>query len=176
MTAINLKMEIDKLDKIELIKKHLNLVYKHLNNSDLKQIKDIHISYFNYMNRSHLSKSQIIKYIKSGSIVYCDFGDAYLHESAFLHMGLVLTLYREKAFIIPMTSKLNLVDKYRKIGYKDHLYYIGKIAGLSKESVLFLNDAKFINSARIIDVKGYMDVNSHDYQKIKSFYQSLFDY
>lgn len=176
MTVINLKMEIDKLGKMELIKKHLNLVYNHLSNSDLKQIKDIHISYFNYLNRSHLVKSQIIKYIKNGSIVYCDFGDAYLHESAFLHMGLVLTLYREKAFIIPMTSKTNLVDKYRKIGYKDHLYYIGKVAGLAKESVLFLNDAKFINSARIIDIKGYLDINSSDYQKIKSFYQSLFEY
>lgn len=176
MTANNLIIEIDKLDKMELIKKHLNLVYDHLNKTDLKQIKDIHISYFNYLNRGHLVKSQIIKYIKSGSIVYCDFGDAYLHESAFLHMGLVLTLYREKAFVIPMTSKLNLVEKYRKIGYKDHLYYIGKIAGLAKESVLFLNDAKFINSARIIDIKGYMDINGVDYQKIKSFYQSLFEY
>ena len=38
---------------------------------------------------------------------------------------------------------------------------------LNKASVLFLNDAKWINSARVIDVKAHIDPNSHLFDKIK---------
>ena len=37
---------------------------------------------------------------------------------------------------------------------------IGLIEGMKKESVLFLNDCKYINTARIIDVKATIPENS----------------
>lgn len=175
MMIRQIKSEMINMTKDELIKQHLHLVYKRLNKLNISQLQELNLSYYNYLDRSQLECSRIMPYIKIGSVVFCDFGDTYLHESAFLHMGLVLTIYREKAFIIPMTSKKELIVKYRKIVYKDHLYYIGKVGGLSKESVLFLNDGKFVNSARIIDIKGYLDINSLEFLKIKSFYRQLFD-
>ena len=41
-----------------------------------------------------------------------------------------------------------------------HLMRIGLIEGMKKESVLFLNDCKYINTARIIDVKATIPENS----------------
>ena len=49
----------------------------------------------------------------------------------------------------------------------------GLINGLIRESVLFLNDAKFINSARIIDKKAYISPYSPLFRKIKN---RLMDY
>ena len=50
---------------------------------------------------------------------------------------------------------------------KKHLMQIGLIKGLNKDSVLFLNDCKYINSARIIDVKANIDINTELYKNIQ---------
>ena len=50
---------------------------------------------------------------------------------------------------------------------KRHLMRLPEIEGLNKSSVLFLNDAKWINSARVIDVKAHIDPNSYLFDKIK---------
>ena len=44
---------------------------------------------------------------------------------------------------------------------------LGKIEGMNKESVLFLNDAKWINTARIIDVKAHIERNEELFINIK---------
>ena len=54
-----------------------------------------------------------------------------------------------------------------------YLFPLGTIEGLYKESVLFLNDAKFINTARIIDVKAHIPVDSEMFLKIKSKLKNL---
>ncbi|MEG0076608.1 hypothetical protein [Anaerorhabdus sp.] len=38
---------------------------------------------------------------------------------------------------------------------------------MNRKSVLFLNDCKFINSARVIDVKAHLDVDSAYFAQIK---------
>ena len=40
---------------------------------------------------------------------------------------------------------------------KTNLFRIGQIEGMDKESVLFLNDARYINTARVIQVMAHMD-------------------
>lgn len=44
---------------------------------------------------------------------------------------------------------------------------LGKIEGMSKISACYLNDAKWINSSRIIDVKAHIPVDSALYLSIK---------
>ena len=48
-----------------------------------------------------------------------------------------------------------------------HLYRLGTVEGLYKESVLFLNDGKYINTARIIDIKGRIDPESERFKRIQ---------
>ena len=57
---------------------------------------------------------------------------------------------------------------------KEHLYYIGMPEGLNKPSVLFLNDAKFINTARIIEIKSSLNIEGALFQDILTGYQDLF--
>lgn len=45
---------------------------------------------------------------------------------------------------------------------------IGALPGMAKPSVLFLNDMKFINTARVIDVKAHMDENSVLFLRVKT--------
>ena len=50
---------------------------------------------------------------------------------------------------------------------KRHLMRLGKLKGMNKNSVLFINDAKWINTARIIDVKAHLDRQGELFQEIK---------
>ena len=75
-----------------------------------------------------------------------------------------------KIFVVPMSGNSSAYhkayDPVLRIG-KRHLMRLPEIEGLNKSSVLFLNDAKWINSARVIDVKAHIDPNSHLFDKIK---------
>ncbi|MEG0076609.1 hypothetical protein [Anaerorhabdus sp.] len=42
--------------------------------------------------------------IRPGDICYIDYGQAYLNEIGFQHFGLVIRIYQQKAFVVPMTS------------------------------------------------------------------------
>ena len=44
---------------------------------------------------------------------------------------------------------------------------IGLIPGLIRPSVLFLNDLRFINTARVIDVKAYISPDSSLFKRIE---------
>ena len=130
-----------------------------------KELKGHLISEINYRERHQLlSCEQLGVNIRVGDICYVDFGRAYIQEAGFQHFGLIVAMYHGKAFVIPMTSNPSTYAQgYHPVDNpngKKHLLQIGLIPGLVRPSVLFLNDAKFINTARIIDVKAHIAVTS----------------
>ena len=116
--------------------------------------------------------------IRIGDICYIDFGEAYISEIGYQHFGIILSLFHNKAFVVPMSGNhsayLQAYGKDNPNG-KRHLMRLGRINGMNKESVLFLNDAKFINTARIIDVKAHLDRNSRLFTDIKERVHSCID-
>lgn len=130
------------------------------------------ISEMNWQTRHSLPSCRAVG-IKAciGDICFIDFGKAYRYETGFQHFGLILSMYHGKVFVVPMTSNamtyaLGYHPKENPQG-KRHLLRIGQVVGLAKPSVLFVNDAKFINPARILDVKAHIDENSEAFQEIR---------
>lgn len=131
------------------------------------------VSEKNYTTRRNVSSAKSLGLsIVPGDICYTDFGQAYLYEAGYQHFGLVLSIVHFKALIIPMTSNPNTYQKSLK-QEGTYLFPLGSIDGLYKESVLFLNDAKFINTARIIDVKAHLSVTSPLFLEIKDRFKNL---
>ena len=128
--------------------------------------------------RGYSSCSELGVDIRVGDICYIDFGEAYICEIGFQHFGLILTLFHNKAFVVPMSGNhgayLQAYGASNPKG-KRHLMRLGKIKGMNKESVLFLNDAKWINTARIIDVKSHLDRNSFKFHDIKERVKACLD-
>lgn len=141
-----------------------------------KEVVQRLISEKNY-NVRHLAQSSktLGIQINVGDICYIDFGQAYLYEAGYQHFGLVVSIVHYKAFVVPMTSNRMTYSKaFHQHG--EYLFPIGLVPGLTKESVLFLNDAKFINTARIIDVKAHLDPNSEMFKEVKErLKKSIFD-
>ncbi len=143
--------------------------YHDLNN---KEIIAHLISEANWMLRYRAKSCEQFKVkIRVGDICYIDFGPAYLNEAGFQHFGLVLSIMNSKAFVVPMTSNSGTYNQaYDAECYpcgKKHLMRLGLIDGLKKESVLFLNDCKYINTARIIDVKAHLNIEEDLFISIK---------
>jgi len=44
---------------------------------------------------------------------------------------------------------------------------IGLVNGLNKPSVLFLNDIRFINTARVIDIKAHIPVTAPMFKEVQ---------
>ena len=107
---------------------------------------------------------------EAGDVVYLDYGQAYLNEMGYQHFGIIISMYRGKALIIPMTSNpyhyRNAYDPQENPEGKRHLMRLGKLEGMRKESVLYLNDLKYINTARIIRIMAHLDTGSELYTKI----------
>ncbi len=132
------------------------------------------VSEKNYNTRRNVASAKALGLqIVPGDICYIDFGQAYLYEAGYQHFGLVLAIVHFKALIIPMTSNPNTYRKSLNQEEGQYLYPLGWIDGLYKESVLFLNDAKFINTARIIDVKAHLDTDSEMFLEIKEKFKNL---
>lgn len=135
------------------------------------------ISECNYKARSQaMSCEELGVWIRVGDICYIDFGINYLNEAGFQHFGLIISISNNKVLVIPMTSNEKTLQKAKTAKskkMKSHLLEIGKIAGMHKESTLFLNDAKFINSARIIDVKAHISVRSNLFKNIIQSYKDI---
>lgn len=110
--------------------------------------------------------------VRAGDVCYLDYGQAYLNEAGYQHFGLVITLYSHKALVVPMTSNktqyASAYDEKENPKGKKHLMRIGQLPGMNKPSVLFLNDMKFINTARVIDVKAHMEENSSQFLLVKA--------
>lgn len=137
------------------------------------------VSECNLRERRHLTSctAQGVE-IRTGDICYIDFGEAYINEIGFQHFALILTLYHGKAFVVPMSGNysayLQAYDEGNPKG-KRHLMRLGKLKGMNKHSVLFLNDAKWINTARIIDVKSHVSKKSKLFLDIKERVKECLD-
>lgn len=109
-----------------------------------------------------------------GDIVYMEFGQAFLNEAGYQHFGLVMGLWNKKAFIIPMTSNKNASRNAINVDSngRDHLYYIGFVEGLSNHSTLFLNDAKMVNTSRVISINGCICPHSKMFYDIQKHLKS----
>ena len=156
----------------EAIKYYIDLVTHKYEAMDFAELKRHLISEFNYEQRKEFKSSELVGFkVKVGDICYVDFGKAYINEAGYQHFGVIVSLNNSKAFIIPMTSNHSVYQQsYCSKTYlcgKKHLMRLGDVAGLNRKSVLFLNDAKFINTARIIEVKGHIHFNSELFQEIK---------
>lgn len=132
------------------------------------------ISEANLEERQHLYSCTALGVdVRVGDICFIDFGaDAYQCEIGFQHFGIIMKLFHGKAFVIPMSGNPSAAaqayDEQDNPRGKRHLMRMPHIEGLNKQSTLFLNDCKFINTARIIDVKAHVDRGSPLFQKIHS--------
>lgn len=108
---------------------------------------------------------------RPGDVVYMDFGQAYLNEAGYQHFGIIISMCRHKALVIPMTSNpvqyRSAYDEKENPGGRTHLMRLGQLPGMAKPSVLFLNDMKYVNTARIIDIKAHLDTDSALFAKIR---------
>lgn len=141
-----------------------NLVNEHLDSNMVSEA--------NWILRSHYSSGEEMGLnIVPGDICYTDFGQAYLNETGYQHFGIVMAVCRRKALVIPMTSNpvqyAKAYDARENPAGRKHLMRLGKIEPMNRPSVLFLNDMKFINTARVIDVKAHLDVHSALFRRIQ---------
>lgn len=137
------------------------------------------ISDYNYRERSQSSNClELGVDVKVGDICYIDFGCAYVNEIGYQHFGLIIAIFHNKAFVVPMSGNQGAyANAYAKDnpGGKRHLMRLGKQKGMNKNSVLFINDAKWINTARIIDVKAHLDRYSELFLEIKERVKKCLD-
>lgn len=96
--------------------------------------------------------------VSRGDICWLDYGQTFNHEMGYQHFGLVAALCCGKALVVPMTSN---PAAYEKAGNPDrpsvHLMRIGQQPGMNRPSTLFLNDIRFINTARILEIRAHID-------------------
>jgi hypothetical protein len=142
-----------------------------LSELDDSEVFDYMISKMNFCRRKQLLSCQPLNVkVRVGDICFIDFGMAYLLEVGYQHFGMILAFKNGKAFVVPMSGNQKAAreawSKSNARG-KTHLMRLGNIAGLNKSSVLFLNDAKWINTSRIIDVKAHIPVSSRLFQTIQ---------
>ena len=116
----------------------------------------------NWLERGRCASGEEIGInVQVGDVCYLDYGRAYLNEAGYQHFGLVMAVYSHKAWVVSMSSNRTTFSKaYDPLSNpngKINLYRLGKLPGMNRESVLFLNDAKFINTARVIRVMAHLD-------------------
>lgn len=135
-----------------------------------KEVIKMMLSTQNYMTRSTWRVDERHD-VKVGDVCYIDYGQAYLNEAGYQHFGLIISRINGKVLTIPMTSN---PTTYAEAFHpetnpkgKRHLMPFGQRCGLHKPSVLFLNDAKFINPNRVINVIGHLDSHDEDLMYIR---------
>lgn len=158
---------------IELIKSEL------LNMSTEEAINSL-ISEINYTERRKCFKNIKIADgkldVKIGSICLIDFGRQYNLECSYVHPALVLSKSHKKLFTIPITSSKKQFQNASFWQYDNLVPFVYREydkANIKKDSTLFLNDAKWINSSRIIACIGEIDVHSKEFEEIINRFFSL---
>lgn len=150
----------------DLIQDYLDYLEEKLKNMHPKQAAKVLISKFNYELRHDYKSSELVGFkVRVGDVCYADFGEAYINEAGFQHFCIVIGYHNSKAVVLPMSSNFTMYQQsYCPKTFpngKRHLYRLPEsLSLLSKRSVLFLNDLKCINTARIIEVKGNIGPNS----------------
>lgn len=130
------------------------------------------------LRRAMWSATEMQISISMGDICYIEYGQAFINEAGYQHFGLVIGMFNHKIFVVPMTSNREMILSARNVAtslenQKEHLYYIGQLPGLNKPSVLFLNDAKFINSSRVISVNAQIDTDSVMFKEIRKYVMEM---
>lgn len=130
------------------------------------------LSELNWMLRSQMPSGESLGIrVRSGDICYFDFGQAFLYETGYQHFGIIMSICHYKALVVPMTSNRgqyqSAYDPFENPNGKIHLMRFGKVGSMNKDSVLFLNDMKYLNTARVIDIKGHLDIHSPLFHKIQ---------
>ncbi|MCH4208129.1 MAG: hypothetical protein LKF50_07510 [Solobacterium sp.] len=123
------------------------------------------ISEINWVLRSSsMSSEQLNVSVMPGDICYMDFGQAYRYEIGYQHFGLIVSMHSCKALVVPMTSNpVQYASAYDPVDNphgRTHLMRLGRIGAMNRDSVMFLNDMKFVNTSRVIDVKAHLDTDS----------------
>ena len=161
-----------RVEKRELISSYQLLIQEEMNLLNEKESYQELLSEVNYRIRRKYKSSELLGFkVKSGDICYIDFGKTYINEAGYQHFGVVLNRYNSKILVIPMSSNEAMYqqaycEKMFPSG-KKHLMRLNIVEGLNRKSVLFLNDLKFMNSARVIGVKAQLDVEGVVFQAIK---------
>ena len=161
-----------RIEKNELVKSYIKLMVEEMNLLEEKEVYQEALSEVNYRIRRKYKSSELVGFkIKVGDICYIDFGKSYINEAGYQHFGLVLNSYNSKILVIPMSSNESMYRQAyceKEFPYgKKHLMRLKLVEGLDKKSVLFLNDLKFINSARVISVKAHLNAKSEEFREIK---------
>jgi hypothetical protein len=145
--------------KEEGIRFYKGLWFEYISNMSLPQIKMECVSLINRHQRQSL---KLDLDLKIGDVCYIDYGPMYRYEAGYQHFGIILKLSHYKAFVVPLTS--NIQPHHCD---KDHVFKLGSIQGLTKHSICFLNDAKFINTSRIIDVYGHLCISDERFIQLR---------
>lgn len=136
-----------------------------LNNMPDKEAYAYLVSKLNLCDRKNASGCEEFGiHICEGDICFMDYGPAYLQESGYQHFGLILSICNHKAFIVPLSSN---AKAYANAPNKVHLMRLGLVQGLNKRSVVFLNDARWINTSHIVDVKSHLETGSILFRQIR---------
>lgn len=109
--------------------------------------------------------------VRAGDICWMDYGQAYLNEMGYQHFGLIITICNHKALVIPLTSNesayARAYDPVENPVGNRCLMRIGLVEGLRKNSTLYLNDMKFLNTARMFEVRAHLETDDPLYIEIK---------
>lgn len=123
------------------------------------------VSKLNWCDRKQISSCQELGvHIRKGDICFVEYGSAYLCEIGYQHFGLILAIVHHKALIVPISGSKSA---YQHAAHKKHVMRLGRVPGMNKVSVLYLNDAKWINTVRIIDVKAHLDTDSSLFMEVE---------
>lgn len=160
------KLTFERFSSIDAYLKAYRRMLEQTHDSEL--FREMVSGYNRLIRKNDWSSTNFNVEVKVGDICFVDFGHSYINEVAYQHCALIVSMFNYKAFVIPMTSNLKTLAAAKNIceDGKEHLYYIGKIEGLNKPSVLFLNDAQYINTARIISKSSHIDPDSQLFEQI----------
>ena len=168
-TLIDATQEESEYDP-NIIEETIDQFQNHISKLNSKEAAKILLSTQNYIQRSMLKIHETFE-VNVGDVCYIDFGQAYLNESGFQHFGIVISKLNGKVFVVPMTSNpytyAQAYDRIENPTGRKHLMRFGQRNGLNRESVLFINDCKFINPTRIIEIVGHLDINEPFFIKIQ---------
>ena len=168
-TLIDATQEESEFDP-NIIEETIDQFQNHISKLNSKEAAKILLSTQNYIQRSMLKIHETFE-VNVGDVCYIDFGQAYLNESGFQHFGIVISKLNGKVFVVPMTSNpytyAQAYDRIENPTGRKHLMRFGQRNGLNRESVLFINDCKFINPTRIIEIVGHLDINEPFFVKIQ---------
>lgn len=160
-----------KIDLDEIVDYYFESKKNQLKTMNKRHLSRLMISKLNYEIRSEFKSSELMGFkVKVGDICYIDFGRAYITEAGYQHFGIVIGYCNSKALVVPMSSNYTMYNQsYCAKTFnngKKHLYRLPELNGLHKKSVLFLNDIKYINTARVIEVKGHIKTTTVLFQDI----------